>query len=149
MQSAQRVDVVLLVFGTAALLGIWAVGLHADRWLRPLVLASLGTCAIAALMLGLLAQMPGAVLLAVALWGLAFGDTATLFQTACARTAGAGADVAQSMLVTVWNLGIACGGLAGAFLLQTWGAQTFAWTVLALMGAALAIAAKARAHGFA
>ncbi len=148
VRSVQRVDVVLLVFGAAALLGIWGVGLLVDRWLRALVLASMAAFGISALVLALLGQVPSAVLPAVTLWGLAFGGTATLFQTASARTAGASGDIAQSMIVTVWNLGIAGGGLAGAFLLQTWGAQTFAWTVLALMAAALAIVAKARQHGF-
>ena len=50
--------------------------------------------------------------------------------------------------MTVWNLGIAGGGLLGAFLLQTWGAQAFAWLVVALMAVSLLVAWKAGAHGF-
>ena len=49
---------------------------------------------------------------------------------------------AQSMLVTVWNLGIAGGGLAGGLLLQTSGVALFPWAVGGLM--LLAVAATRR-----
>jgi predicted MFS family arabinose efflux permease len=148
VQASQRVDVVLLVFGAAALIGIWVVGLRVDRWLRPLVLASITGFGVSASVLGVFGHVPAAMLVGVTVWGVAFGGTATLFQTASARTAGASGDVAQSMLVTVWNLGIAGGGLLGAFLLQTWGAQAFAWVVVVLMAVSLIVTLKARVHGF-
>lgn len=148
LQAPQRVDTTLLVFGLAALAGIWAAGMLVDRWLRLLVLASVGAFGVAAWVFGLLGHVPAAMLASVVVWGMAFGGTATLFQTASARTAGESADVAQSMIVTVWNLGIAGGGLLGALLLQTWGAQTFAWAVVALMVLSFLIALKARVNGF-
>lgn len=148
VRTSQRVDVVLLVFGAAALMGIWLVGLRVDRWLRSLVLASIVGFGVSALVLGVFGHIPAAMLVGVTVWGVAFGGTATLFQTASARTAGASGDIAQSMLVTVWNLGIAGGGLLGAFLLQTWGAQAFAWLAVALMAVSLLVAWKAGAHGF-
>jgi predicted MFS family arabinose efflux permease len=60
-----------------------------------------------------------------------------LLQTALAKAAGDSADAAQSMLVTVWNLGIAGGGLVGGVLLQGWGVIAFPWAVVALMVLAL------------
>ena len=41
------------------------------------------------------------------------------------------------MLVTVWNLGIAGGGLLGGILLQGWGVMWFPWVVAALATLAL------------
>ncbi|MEW6644716.1 MAG: MFS transporter [Pseudomonadota bacterium] len=145
--SAQT-DIVLLVFGVTALVGIWIVGVLIDRYLRALVLVSTLVFALAALALGLWGTVPAMVYGAVGIWGLAFGGAATLFQTALARTAGDAADVAQSMLVTAWNVAIAGGGLAGGILLETFGAVAFPWAVGALLIATLAIAWRASAHGF-
>lgn len=97
---AERIDLVLLVFGGASVVGIWIVGVLIDRHLRVLTLISIGLFGAAALALGLAGDMPATVYAAVGAWGLAFGGSATLFQTALATSAGADADVAQSMLVT-------------------------------------------------
>lgn len=128
-----RVDAVLLVFGVAALVGIWWIGKHIDHKLRTLTLASIALFATAALMLGLFGSTPWLVLAAVTAWGVAFGGAATLFQTASARVAGEAADVAQSMVVTVWNLAIAGGGLAGGLILRSQGPAVLPWSLLALL----------------
>jgi predicted MFS family arabinose efflux permease len=137
---AQRTDGVLLVFGVASLLGIWGVGLLIDRHLHRLTLGSTLLFAVAAIALGVAADQPAAVYAAVAAWGLAFGGAATLFQTALAKAAGEAADVAQSMLVTAWNLAIAGGGIAGGLLLDRFGAGAFAPAMLVLLVAALTMA---------
>lgn len=145
---AERIDVVLLVFGVAALLGIWIVGVLIDRWLRELVLVSTALFGLSALALGIAGTVPAAVYVSVAIWGLAFGGAATLFQTASAKTAGEATDVAQSMIVTVWNIAIAGGGIVGGVLLETFGVAAFPWSVLVLLVATLAVAWTARSHGF-
>lgn len=127
------IDRVLLVFGLSALLGIWLVGLLIDRWLRPLVLISCSLFGLLALSLVFWINSPTVIYSAVAVWGLAFGGLPALLQTALAKSAGESADAAQSMLVTVWNLGIAGGGLAGGLLLQSWGVVAFPWAVALLM----------------
>ena len=131
------IDRVLLVFGLSALLGIWLVGLLIDRWLRPLVLISCSLFGLLALSLVFWINSPTVIYSAVAVWGLAFGGLPALLQTALAKSAGESADAAQSMLVTVWNLGIAGGGLAGGLLLQSWGVVAFPWAVALLMLLAL------------
>lgn len=146
---AGRVDVVLLVFGLSALAGIWIVGMTVDRWLRRSVLASLAVFALTALALGLAGSSPAIIYPAVALWGLTFGGAATLLQTALADAAGDGADVAQSMCVTVWNIAIAGGGIVGGFLLETWSVASFPWALLLFIVIGLVIAVAARRHGFA
>ncbi|MEX3776594.1 MFS transporter [Pseudomonas sp. MYb118] len=128
-----RVDVVLLVFGVASLLGLWITGLYIDRQLRRLVLLSLASFALAAVVLGLAGNQPVVVYFAVAVWGLTFGGSPALLQTASANAAGSGADVAQSILVTSWNIALAGGGILGGVLLETAGVGAFPWAMLGLL----------------
>ncbi len=145
---AERTDLILLVFGVASLLGIWIIGVFVDRYLRLLTLISTVLFALSAFVLGVMNDMPAAVYMAVAVWGLSFGGAATLFQTAIARNAGDAADVAQSMLVTAWNLAIAGGGIVGGILLDSLGSTAFSPAVVLLLLSALAVIWAARLHGF-
>ncbi len=138
----------LLIFGLASLLGIWLTGVFIDRWMRPLVLASIGLFLIAAGTMTLGAHSAIALFAAVAVWGLSFGGAATLFQTAVARHAGTVADIAQSMVVTGWNIAIATGGLIGGLLLQHGRATYLSGSVLPLLVIAYVMAWRSRAFSF-
>lgn len=144
----ERVNLVLLAFGAAALVGIGISGKTVDRHLRRSVLVSLAAFGAVGLLFAGWADMPAAIYLGVAAWGLSFGGAATLLQTALADSAGEGADVALSMNVVVWNSAIAAAGLLGGVLLNTWGPQSFPWAVIALVVVALAITRSAAHHGF-
>tara|TARA_B100000378_G_C17890362_1_gene358982 strand:- start:57 stop:725 length:669 start_codon:yes stop_codon:yes gene_type:complete len=144
----ERTDTVLLVFGLASLVSIWAVGVLIDARLRALTLVSIILFGAAAVILWLWVAVPEAIYAASALWGLAFGGSATLFQTASARAAGPAADLAQSMLVTMWNTAIAGGGLVGGLLLERFGVQSFAPALLVLLALAFVVTLGARRHGF-
>lgn len=143
-----RVDVVLLVFGLMALVGIGITGRLVERYLRSTVLACLALFCLVSLAFVWLAGVPAAVYLGVAVWGLTFGGAATLLQTALADTAGDGADVALSMNVVAWNSVIAGGGVLGGLLLDRWGPHTFPWVLIVLLVIGLLIAGSARRHGF-
>lgn len=143
-----RVDAVLLLFGAASIGGIWITGLLVDRWLRTLSLLSLALFVMAALMLGFSGGSSIVVLLGIATWGLTFGGAPTLLQTALADTAGDGADVAQSMLVTVFNLAVAGGGMMGGLLLERFGAASFPWALAVLALFSLSVVWSAKVHGF-
>lgn len=145
---AERVDGVLLVFGLAALAGIWLTARLVEPLLRNTVLASLVTFAAVSVVFGLLGNLPQVIYLGVAVWGLSFGGAATLLQTALADAAGEGADVALSLNVVAWNSAIAASGVAGGVLLETWGAASFPWAMLLLIALAFALAWGARCHGF-
>ncbi|NWF08426.1 MFS transporter [Pseudomonas salomonii] len=145
---AERVDLVLLVFGIAALLGIWLTAKLVEPLLRKTVLASLVTFAAVTLLFGFVGSVPQVIYLGVAVWGLSFGGAATLLQTALADAAGEGADVALSLNVVAWNSAIAASGVVGGVLLKTWGAASFPWAMALLLLVALVIACTARAHGF-
>ena len=135
----ERVDAVLLVFGLASLASIWMVGVWIDRWLRLLMLLATLLFGVAVLALGLGRGSAVVTYAAVAIWGLGFGGAATLLQTALADAAGESADIAQSMLVTAWNIAIAGGGLFGGLLLGIYGAQGFAPVLLVLLAATGAV----------
>ncbi|SMQ24811.1 Predicted arabinose efflux permease, MFS family [Pseudomonas helmanticensis] len=130
---ADDIDRVLLAFGLASVLSLWIVGSLIDRWLRELVLISTALFMLSALTLAVWRDSAGVVYVAVVVWGLAFGAMPSLLQTASAKAAGAAADTAQSMLVTLWNVGIAGGGLAGGLLLDNPGVGAFPWIVAALL----------------
>lgn len=143
-----RVDLLLLAFGLAALIGIWITGMLIDRLLRRLVLVSLGVFGVVALGLGVFGGSAVVVAIAMVLWGLSFGGAATQLQTASADAAGAGVDLANAMVTTIWNTAIAAGGIAGGLLLDSYGPTAFSWAVFVLIVAALSVATASRRHGF-
>lgn len=145
---AQRVDLVLLVFGITSLVGIWIIGVFIERILRTLVLISLAGFGLASLALGIGISQPTIIYIAVALWGLTFGGAATLTQTAIADNAKKGADIAQSMLVTVWNLAIGGGSAIGAILMESFDVSTFPWVMFILILLGFLVAFRANVFGF-
>jgi predicted MFS family arabinose efflux permease len=145
---ASHVAVALLFFGVGALAGIWLVGGLVDQYLRRLVLGSLAVFALIAAILLAAGAAPWLIYPVTLIWGVTFGGAATLLQTASADTAGADADIAQSMIVTGWNAAIAGGGIGGGLLLNLLGPQAFAPAVLLLALVGFLIALSARRHGF-
>ncbi|MBI6899883.1 MFS transporter [Pseudomonas putida] len=143
-----EVGQVLMTFGLASLAGIVLVGLGVDRHLRGLVLLCLVGFALATLALGQAQGAAWLVHVSVALWGMTYGGAPTLLQTACADAAGEGGDVAQSMLVTVWNSAIALGGIIGGLLLVGAGVGSFGAVVLGLVALAWLLVVSGRRAGF-
>ncbi|WP_354501224.1 MFS transporter [Paenibacillus favisporus] len=144
-----RVDLVLLIFGLAAIVSIWIVGLLIDRKLRLLTLLSLLGFALVSAALWVGGTSVPVVYAAVALWGLTFGGAATLLQTAQANASGEeGVDIVMPINTTVWNLAIAGGGIVGGALLELIGVQSFPAVLLILLLIAWIIAWSAKRHGF-
>jgi predicted MFS family arabinose efflux permease len=142
-------SVVLFVFGIATVAGVWIVGTLIDRHLRPTLLGALALVAAAMLALGRFGRTPTVLLIAVALWGAAFGGAPTLLQTALVDASSPGnADVATSMQATVYNLGTAAGPRAGGIILYRAGPAALPWTALPLAAATLATVTAARRHAF-
>ncbi|PPF43360.1 MFS transporter [Pseudoclavibacter sp. AY1F1] len=143
-----RIDIVLLVFGIASLLSIAITGALIDRHLRSLMISSCVLFAGASLALGLATDASWLVFVSVGVWGLAFGGAATLLQTASAEAAGAAGDLAQSLVVTCWNIGIAGGAIAGSFLITSFRPTSLPWAALVLLVLALGVTATAKRSGF-
>lgn len=125
MRLGLRPDIAFLVFGVAALGGIWITGVFIDRALRRLTLASVALFIVAGAFLAAAQQSTVLALLAIVLWGLAFGGSATQVQTAMGDTAGENADAANAMLTTSFNLAIFAGVLRGPWSSTAWAHRLF------------------------
>ncbi|CAM9288346.1 Major facilitator superfamily (MFS) profile domain-containing protein [Acinetobacter bereziniae] len=131
-------------------MGLWVcgfVGLWVDRYLRILTLINLVVFALSCVLL-IFIHNDLIVLACIAIWGMTFGGAPTLLQTALADAAQEDADVAQSMLVTVFNLAVAGGGLMGGIILNHTGASTFPYYMLSLIIGALLIVGLSHKHAF-
>ncbi|AWB94517.1 MFS transporter [Agromyces badenianii] len=139
----RHLDLALLVFGLFAVAGVIGAGALVDRRLRSMVLFAATVLGLAMIAIGLFADQPVAVYLALAAWGVAYGSSPTLLQAAPARIAGDAADVAQSMVVATWNGSIAAGAFLGGLALDAMGVEVLPWLALALLVVAALIAATA------
>ncbi len=147
IELGQHLDLVLMLFGFSSILGIWLVGLWVDRYLRILTLISLIVFALSCVLL-IFIHNDLIVLACIAIWGMTFGGAPTLLQTALADAAQEDADVAQSMLVTVFNLAVAAGGWLGGMILNHTGASSFPHYMLGLLIIALLIVSLSHQHAF-
>ncbi len=149
---ATAVDAILLAFGIACLVSIWYTGLHIDRYLRGLALtaATLFTLATAAFAA---TTAQAVVWVAAVVWGLGWGGTPTLLQTAAGhagmRRSPAIADTAQAILVTLWNAAMALCGIVGGILLQRVNITADAIAAAALGVVSLLMITLTRKHAFA
>ncbi|OUB14353.1 MFS transporter [Bacillus thuringiensis serovar yunnanensis] len=148
VKLSNRLDLALLIFGVASVVGIWITGLFIDGRLRTLTLMSLLGFAVGSIVLGIAGEVALLIYIGIAIWGITFGGSATLLQTTLADAAGDGADVAQSMFVTVFNLAVAGGSLAGGLLLGNLGAGSFPWTLVFLSLIGLFTVWVNRVHAF-
>jgi predicted MFS family arabinose efflux permease len=71
---------------------------------------------------------------------MALGAAPTMLQAASARAAGSAMEIAQSLLVTMLNAGMAAGPLLGGALYAVQGIGPLPWTSLGLFAAVLVLA---------
>ncbi|WP_436868970.1 MFS transporter [Acinetobacter courvalinii] len=136
-----QIDFILLMFGLSTLLGIWLIGLLVDQHLKKLIFISLTTFLIISVLLSLSFNHLGLMLFTVftVIWGLSFSGAPTLLQTVLANAARENADIAQSLLVTVFNLSFACSGIIGGILLETLGTHYFPFLITFILAVALEV----------
>lgn len=137
----------LLVFGAGSIVGAILVSIFGDSHLRQLAVGSAAALVVSLVLLGTVRE-PVVLLVTVAVWGAVFGSIAPVLQTASARAAGASADAAQSVVVTVWNLAIALGGALGGVGLAVAGAGALPLLSLPLAMVALVIVVGGRRYAF-
>jgi predicted MFS family arabinose efflux permease len=141
-----QIELVLLVFGVAALLSIWGTGMFVDPHHRRLMIMSTAVVGASALLLGFATVSPAILYLGVATWGFGFGGSATLFVTAGMRAAAT--EGIQSILVTVFNISIAAGGVLGGLLLAGLGITSIPWVAFAIMIPTAIVTIAGRRHAF-
>ncbi|MCM1011822.1 MFS transporter [Brevibacterium sp. XM4083] len=142
-----QVDLVLLAFGLASLVSIWVTGTFIQTHLRALMIFTTVLVGVASTALALVFDNHVLIYVAVIVWGLGWGGVPTLTQTAANDAGGKAADTAQSMLVTLWNLSMALGGIAGGLILAGLGTLSLPWALPVLLLPTLIVVLASR-HGF-
>ncbi len=116
------VSLLLLVYGLAGAVGLLLVGIFGGRYPRLGLLSSVGFVALAVLVLGLLPREPVVVVIALVVWGAAFGGAPALLQTRVLQLASPRLrDVSAAFVTTSFNIGIGGGALIGSLMLDGWG----------------------------
>jgi predicted MFS family arabinose efflux permease len=119
--GAAGLAAVLAVYGAAALVGNLLAGPVADRRLRPALLIAPALIGAATLFFAASASSFVLVLVAVAVWGAAFGAIPTLVQTWSARTEPDRLEAGSGLVVMVFQLAIAAGAALGGALVDAQG----------------------------
>jgi DHA1 family purine ribonucleoside efflux pump-like MFS transporter len=129
----------LLVFGVANFLGTALSGPLADRALRVGVLVFPAAVGIGMLVLYLTGGSTTGLFLAAALWGLGFGGVPTTVLSWGARTEPDRLEQIGGLIVTVCNIAIAIGAIAGGVLVDrvAAGAPLVVGGTAAVLGAVL------------
>ena len=138
----------LVTFGVAAIAGVWLTGVLIDRALRMLVLTSIASFILAGVIFAAAHQSLVALVIAIVIWGVAFGGAATQLQTAMAAASGENADVANSLVGVAFNTAIFGGGVGGAVLITYAGGLGLPTVMIALALIAFMVALAGRRVAF-
>ncbi len=141
-------DVALVIFGVAAIAGVWITGTLVDRMPRRLTLAGVSLFIVAGVLLIAAQGATPVAIIAIALWGLAFGGSPTQLQTAAGAATGEHADAAISMVTTAFNLAIFAAAAVGAVFVDGVGAKALPAAMVVLAVAALIAVVLGRRAAF-
>ncbi|MEO6942616.1 MAG: MFS transporter [Terrimesophilobacter sp.] len=120
--STDSVSILLLVYGISGAVGLVLVGVFGGRFPRVGLLASVGFVALAVLTTALFPTQQVVVVVALVVWGIAFGGAPALLQTRVLQIASPQLrDVSAALVTTSFNVGIGGGALIGSILLSGFG----------------------------
>lgn len=129
---AQRhVGSLLLLYGTAGILGNIAAGAFAGRYPYRAVLAIPSLLLIVLASFPLLGVQPGSGVLLLMVWGLAFGSVSVSIQTWILRTAP-NMEAATALLAFVFNMSIGLGAMVGGQIVDATSLPITMWSASAL-----------------
>lgn len=129
---------VLLLFGIAGLIGVWAIGKVTDRHPGRAAVVCTGSLAAAFAGIAVFASWaPAGVVVAVVLLGAAFAATPVFLQATVLRVAPESRDVASSLYVVAFQIGIAGGSLLGGLAVDQDLLQVIPWAAAAVVVVAL------------
>ncbi|WP_187393342.1 MFS transporter [Arthrobacter echini] len=138
--APEGIALVLFLYGGAGIIGLIIAGYATDRFPRKAFVAVLLLVMVAVLTLALAPSNTAVVLLAVTVWGAAFGAIPAMLQTRMMRTASYRIrDLSAALQTTAFNIGIASGALFGGILLDSVGLGVLPFVLIVLLGVALAL----------
>lgn len=130
---ADSVSLLLLVYGGAGAVGLLLVGAYGGRFPRAGLLLAVLLIAASVATMGLLPTLPIIVIIALVIWGAAFGGAPALLQTRVLVVASPQLrDVAAALVTTSFNIGIGGGALIGSLMLDGWGLHTLPFANVAV-----------------
>jgi predicted MFS family arabinose efflux permease len=130
--------VILLAYGLAGLAGVWAIGKFLDSSPRRAALMTMWALTAALVGVGLFSPWaPAGVMVSVVLLGAAFAATPVFLQATVLKVAPGTSDVASSLYVVAFQIGIAGGSLLGGLAVDADILAAVPWAA----GGAVAIAA--------
>ena len=143
--SGPGLAVVLLVYGLAGLLGVWAIGKFVDSAPRRAALVTIGGLIAALMGIGVFASWaPVGVVVSVVLLGATFAATPVFLQATVLRVAPGASDVASSLYVVAFQIGIAGGSLLGGLAVNASLLEAIPWVAgIAVFIALLALRVSA------
>ncbi len=113
---------VLFLYGLAGALGLALAGTLGDRFPQLTLIVAVLLVMVAVLVIGMFSSMSGVVLVAIFVWGVAFGALPSLMQTRMMHTASLRVrDAAAAYFTTSFNVAISVGALLGGVALDGWG----------------------------
>lgn len=119
------VSMLLLLYGGAGAVGLLLVGIYGGRYPRAGLLLSAIFIAASVATMALLPSLSVIIIIALVIWGAAFGGAPALLQTRVLEVASPQIrDVAAALVTTSFNIGIGGGALIGSFMLDGWGLQS-------------------------
>lgn len=122
--DASHLAVLLVVYGVAAFVGNLVAGPLVDKWMRLAVLLVPGAIGIAMIIFGLAGGSTAGIIAAVALWGLGFGAAPTSLTTWIARAEPTRLESVGGLQAAVFQVAIAVGAVIGGLLVDNVGVQT-------------------------
>ena len=109
----------LFLFGGAGAIGLALAGLVADRFPRYGFVATAAVAVLPVLVFVFFPHSPVIVIIALVVWGIAFGGLPAMLQTRMLHTASARLrDLAAALFTTSFNLAIGTGALVGGLILD-------------------------------
>ncbi|WP_028707686.1 MFS transporter [Propionicicella superfundia] len=142
--APEWVGPVLLVFGVCGLIGLAIAGPRLDLHTRASALVMTGTLVLGIVGVGIAYPVLAGVVVAGAVWAMAFGPIPSLYQTVAVRTRATSPEIAGAWINGTANLGIAVGAAIGGRVLVLTGVEGLAWVAAVLMASAALLILLAR-----
>ncbi|MEG9246694.1 MFS transporter [Arthrobacter sp. Soc17.1.1.1] len=134
------VALVLFLYGGAGIIGLVGAGYAADRFPRKAFAGVVLVVMAAVLTLALATTNAVVVLIAVIVWGAAFGGIPAMLQTRMLRTASFRTrDLSAALQTTAFNVGIGGGALLGGLLLDGIGLEALPFVMILLVAVGLGL----------
>jgi len=131
---------VLFLYGGAGAVGLVLAATLGDRFPRTAMVSAIVLVLVAVTTLAVFVQVQWVALVAIAVWGAAFGSLPSLLQARMLHTASLRVrDVAAAYFTTSFNLAIGMGALLGGLLLDRLGVGILPWIDIVITVAGLAL----------